>query len=374
MPRRAAIRHLVAIAAVAGTSGLAGPTAPAGADPVGDRLDAQRRQAERVISRIDGSRRALEPVIQRYDLASERLSETKSAIAENTERLETASDNLGRAQYNLAMSLVRRYKNPEPDAFSLVLSARSIEGALAELELYDRANGYNSRTLIAIRHYRIEKAQRQRALTKQREVRTRAFGDQQAARTRIESTIAANRRYLRSLRRDIKRLVAEKRRQERLAAERAERLARAALARYRVTYGGGIGGSAAGAGIVLPPGNSLGVQAVRIAMRYLGTPYVWGGEQPGGFDCSGLTQFSYAQVGISLPRVTYQQIRTGVAVPRTSLAPGDLVFFNNAHHMGMYIGAGNMVHAPHTGDVVKVSSLNIGWYAATYIGAVRVTR
>ena len=372
MPRRATILCLAAIVAAAIGAGLAILSPPAGADPAAD-LAAKRRQAAGVIEHIDRSRRALEPVIQRYNLASERLRETEAQIAENTARLETASDNLGRAQYNLAMSLVRRYKNRRPDAFALVLSARSIDGALAELELYDRANSFNSRTLIAIRHYRLEKAQRQRALSRQRDVRAQAFRDQKAARTRIESTIAANRRYLRSLRRDIKRLVAEKRRQERLAAERAERLARAALARYRATYGGGIGGSAPGSGVVLPPGNSLGVHAVRVAMQYLGTPYVWGGEGPGGFDCSGLTQYSYSQVGISLPRVTYQQIRVGVAVPRTSLAPGDLVFFSNAHHMGMYIGGGNFVHAPHTGDVVKVSNMNIGWYAASYIGAVRVT-
>ncbi len=108
-------------------------------------------------------------------------------------------------------------------------------------------------------------------------------------------------------------------------------------------------------------------------MRYLGTPYVWGGASPGGFDCSGLVAYAYSQVGVSLPHYTGAQWNVGVGVSRSDLQPGDLVFFNGLGHVGIYIGGGQFIHAPHSGDVVKISSLSESWYAATYVGARRVT-
>ena len=91
-----------------------------------------------------------------------------------------------------------------------------------------------------------------------------------------------------------------------------------------------------------------------------------------GFDCSGLVMYAYAQVGVSLPHSSYAQYNVGVAVPRDQLQPGDLVFFDGLGHVGLYIGGGMFVHAPHTGTVVQVASLDSGWYAATYVGARRI--
>lgn len=97
---------------------------------------------------------------------------------------------------------------------------------------------------------------------------------------------------------------------------------------------------------------------VETALSYHGIPYVWGGASPAGFDCSGLTMYVYAQHGVDLPHHAASQYMMGVAVDPTSLQPGDLVFFGSpVHHVGMYIGGGYFVHAPHTGDFVKVSRL-----------------
>lgn len=127
---------------------------------------------------------------------------------------------------------------------------------------------------------------------------------------------------------------------------------------------------------ILPPTNTLGGQAVALAYRYLGVPYVWGGESPSGFDCSGLTMYVYGQLGIKLGHYTGFQYYAGLRVTRDQLEPGDLVFFhaNSAgvpQHEGMYIGNGSFIHAPHTGDVVKISSLFDTRYALAYLGAVR---
>jgi NlpC/P60 family len=124
------------------------------------------------------------------------------------------------------------------------------------------------------------------------------------------------------------------------------------------------------------PTNTLGGQAVALAYEFLGIPYVWGGATPAGFDCSGLAMYVYAQLGIKLGHYTGFQYYEGRRVSRDQLEAGDLVFFhaNSAgvpQHEGMYIGDGSFIHAPQTGDVVRISSLFETRYALSYVGAVR---
>jgi NlpC/P60 family len=124
---------------------------------------------------------------------------------------------------------------------------------------------------------------------------------------------------------------------------------------------------------------TIGEQAVAIAMRFLGVPYVWGGADPlTGFDCSGFTLYVYAQLGIHLTHYTGSQFTEGLRLPREVLEPGDLVFFDDdlvhgPQHEGIYIGGGRFIQAPHTGDVVKISSLDDPRYGLRYAGAVRPT-
>lgn len=124
------------------------------------------------------------------------------------------------------------------------------------------------------------------------------------------------------------------------------------------------------------------MKAVQAALAVRGTPYSYGGGTASGpsfgiaqgskikgFDCSGLTLYAYAQVGITLPHYTGSQLTSGTRVSQSELKPGDLVFFySDVHHMGLYIGGGNMVHAPQTGDVVKVAPIS----GRPFAGGVRV--
>jgi cell wall-associated NlpC family hydrolase len=124
---------------------------------------------------------------------------------------------------------------------------------------------------------------------------------------------------------------------------------------------------------------SIGQQAVALAEQFLGVPYVWGGADPlTGFDCSGLVMYVYGQLGVHLTHYTGAQYLEGLRLPRELLQPGDLVFFDDdpvhgPQHEGIYIGDGRFVQAPHTGDVVKISSLDDPRYGFTYVGAVRPT-
>jgi cell wall-associated NlpC family hydrolase len=94
-------------------------------------------------------------------------------------------------------------------------------------------------------------------------------------------------------------------------------------------------------------------------MSKIGSPYVWAASGPDSFDCSGLVVWAFAQAGRpGLPHSTYSLVGMGVEVPMDQLQPGDLVFGYGDGHVGIYVGGGNMVHAPHSGDVVKVASIS----------------
>lgn len=113
-------------------------------------------------------------------------------------------------------------------------------------------------------------------------------------------------------------------------------------------------------------GSGTAARAAEIALAQQGAPYVWGAEGPDSFDCSGLAVYAFRQVGVSLPHHTGALWEAGPHVSRSELRPGDLVF-TSSHHMGIYVGNGQMVHAPQTGEVVKVSDI---W---SFHGAVRVS-
>ncbi|GAA3972642.1 C40 family peptidase [Actinomadura viridis] len=116
-------------------------------------------------------------------------------------------------------------------------------------------------------------------------------------------------------------------------------------------------------------GTGKAAQALRLAMGKIGRPYVWGAAGPTTFDCSGLIMWAYKQVGISLPHYTGSQWNAGTHISRGQMQPGDLVFFySDLHHVGMYVGDGKMLHAPQTGDVVKISPIG----GRPFAGAVRV--
>lgn len=124
-----------------------------------------------------------------------------------------------------------------------------------------------------------------------------------------------------------------------------------------------------------------GANVVAETEKYLGVPYLWGGFTPVGFDCSGLVQYVYKQLGITLERTTYYQVHQGKTVNRNDLRPGDLIFFttnesdpNDISHVGIYKGNDLFIHAPKPGDVVRISNLNSAYYSNAYYVAKRIIK
>lgn len=128
--------------------------------------------------------------------------------------------------------------------------------------------------------------------------------------------------------------------------------------------------------VVRGKGSIGGIEFVNQAKSFLGTPYVWGGSQPGGFDCSGFIYYLAAQRGISIPRTADVQFNIGKPVDRSNLQAGDLVFFSTYEpgpsHVGIYMGDGNFIHASSAGRGVIITSLSKAYYVERYLGARRV--
>lgn len=116
----------------------------------------------------------------------------------------------------------------------------------------------------------------------------------------------------------------------------------------------------------------FGNRIVSYARHFLGVPYRWGGSSPQtGFDCSGFVRYVYGHFGVVLPHSSFGDLVRGHRVPRRWLRPGDLVFFSGASHVGIYVGSGRFIDAPHSGAVVRITTMH-GWYGASYYGARRL--
>jgi cell wall-associated NlpC family hydrolase len=191
----------------------------------------------------------------------------------------------------------------------------------------------------------------------------------------VLAILAERRRVLESARGELRQLIREEEErqrreaeQQRLRALEAQRAARAAAAARAASPAQMATPSSPVTDA--PPSGGGNAAVVSIAMRYLGVPYVWGGASPSGFDCSGLASYVYAQIGKSVPHYTGAIWAKFPKVAPGDLQPGDMVFFYpSLSHVGIYIGNGQFIHAPRTGDVVKISRL--ADRMGNYVGAVR---
>jgi len=348
---------------------------PAVGDPS---IASKQAEAQSVMGQVQQLDANLERVIQAYDLATVKLNRVRADLKANEAQLQVAKQSLKHAQAALSARLVSLYTSGgQSDSLEVLLGASSLDDLVNRFNTANRISSQDSQVLGQVAHFDNE--------VKAREVRLKHANAEAAAlvreraseRASIQGQLASRRALLSSIRGQIVHLQAqEAARQAELRRELAARIAAQqqqapAVALSSTVAPVGASSSSTGSVSIGPAPPQTHSSVVSIAMQYLGVPYRWGGASPSGFDCSGLVMYVFAQVGVSLPHSSYAQYGMGSPVSRDQLQPGDLVFFDGLGHVGIYVGGGSFIHAPHTGDVVRISSLS-GWYASSYVGARRI--
>jgi peptidoglycan DL-endopeptidase CwlO len=375
---RPRIRHIpVVLCAVAVAFGVAS-AATAEPGPVASK----QAEAQSIISQISSIETELSTAVERWNLANVRLANIAHDLQRSRWELGVARVNLKRAQTALAQQALSVYTSSDSNGtIEVLLGSASLDDLLTRIDTVNRVSDQRSSVVGDVTTFRSYVARQTARLHHAQSEQKRIVAERLAEKHSIESKLAERNRLLQSVRAEIEHLRAvEAARQAELARQAREQQAREALQPQVASIGVAVGSTqsapAAAAPapvtpvpVAAPPSNHGGV--VGIAMQYLGTPYVWGGASPGGFDCSGLVMYAYSQVGVSLPHSSYAQYGAGVPVSMSELQPGDLVFFYGLGHVGIYIGGGSFIHAPHTGDVVKISSIS-GSYASSFVGARRI--
>jgi cell wall-associated NlpC family hydrolase len=335
-------------------------------------ITSKRAQAEAIMAEVESMQADLGQTIEAWNYANIELDRIEGDLATNAKHLTAARKSLGVAQRRIQTRLRDLYVNGEGDStLEVILGSRSLDDIITRLDAIERVSSQDARILQTVKKYRKEVEARRENLQEARADQAHIVAEQAAQKQSIESQIAEQNQLLASVEDEIAEMRAEEqRRQAALAAQaraRAQAVQLAAQAASQASYDTE----------VVVPTYDADVPAARyshvvgIALQYLGVPYVWGGSSPStGFDCSGFTMYVYAQVGVSLPHHAASQWNYGTPVPYDQLAPGDLVFFSGLGHMGMYIGNDQFIHAPHTGDVVKISSLSER--GSSYVGARRL--
>ncbi|MFG2313742.1 C40 family peptidase [Streptomyces tendae] len=331
---RARTAATITLAGAATAAGLGGGTGHADPQPtaaqVRAKVDKLYQEAEVATEKYNGAK-------EKADAAERRLEELRDAAARKEDRLNSAREALGSvaaAQY--------RSGGLDP-ALQLALSSdpdRYLDGAA----FAERAG---SRQQAAVGRVRKELREIERLRGAAR-VEVSSLKSRRAELKRHRETVTGK---LAAARRLLSRLTAEER------ADAGDRASRSAP------------GPRESLSASAQAPNSRAAAAVAYAYQKLGSPYVWGATGPNAFDCSGLTQAAYRAAGVSLPRTTYAQIDAGRRVPRSELLPGDLVFFySGISHVGIYVGKGQMIHAPNPSAPVRVAPVD----EMPFAGATRV--
>ncbi|GHF47640.1 hypothetical protein GCM10010218_31310 [Streptomyces mashuensis] len=299
------------------------------------------RQAEVATQKYDGAK-------EKADRARAEVGRLQDEAARKTERLNAARNALG------SFATAQYRAGGVPTGVRLLLShspERFLEGAA----LADRAGAEQAGAVARVQH----------ELREVRQVRATA-GTRLAELRREEAALAAHKRTIESKLDRARRLLSELPAGQRTAVEAANGATDAATGAAATAADGAADGAKAAAGSAaagvhdaVQAASGRAARAVAYAYGALGKPYVWGATGPSSFDCSGLTQAAWQAAGVSLPRTTYTQITAGRRIARDRLAPGDLVFFYpGVSHVGLYIGDGKMIHAPHPGAPVRIAPVD----------------
>ncbi len=403
---RLGARPIIGLLLVAGVTLAGVGVNVARAETPAHKIARLRSQAAEAQAAIDHMNDQVETVVEEFNANHEALQATLDRQRDTGRRLEDARKRLGGAESLMGDRMRAIYMGGPVTGLEQMLEVRSVADAITLAQYQESASDSDVQTIDAVRQRRRELDSVATDLNGQRREQEQLQARLDGQRRDIQSKLAQQRDYLARLGTDVKRAMAEEQqRQEelqrqalarKLAADKAreqaareaavaaqrDKAAKDAAARASASGGSGSGsggsssdsrhgstGSLSSASSAPAP-TSAASQAVAYAKAQLGKPYVWSAEGPNSFDCSGLTMMAWRSAGVSIPRVAAAQYDMGRHISRSSLEPGDLVFFGSPiHHVGMYVGGGMMIEAPYTGQVVRYHTID----RSDYAGATRPT-
>jgi cell wall-associated NlpC family hydrolase len=328
--RRAAFALVVAACLLSLIWTAASPASP---------ISTKKARLKAVQTKLDAVYVQVEMAVEKYNQATSQLDTVELKIKENQRLLDLAERNLQLANKQLKVRAANIYKSRDVGIVDVLFQADSFDELITQLDMMNRIGNSDVDTVKAIAAYRRDIKDRRLELEVDKEAAAKLVADRAAQKSQIIGLESRLEKMTHGLKAEIKRL--------------REKAAAAARLAAQQSWGG----------VVPPPvdPNSPGhPEIVTIAQRYFGVPYVWGGAGTSGFDCSGLTMYCYAQIGIQMSHGATDQQRQSTPVSLSDVRPGDLVFFGNAsysHHVAIYAGGGSVIEAPHTGDVVRYGSL-----------------
>jgi len=304
-------------------------------------IDRAKADAQALLNLIEKLDEELSEATEEYNYAAQQLEDTQAKIKKTTKNISKAETDLETAQEQLNQRLVNIYKSGKLSMLDVIFEASSFSDLISRMNQWERVGRQDSQLVDQVGTYKHDVAEQKAELEVQLKDQENETELAETAKKKVLAQLEKQEKALKGKEKQIAQLKKEE-------AKRQAKLKAEAEARRKFL--------ASRPGIV-----------INTAMRYLGVKYVWGGSSPKGFDCSGLVKYCYAKVGVSLPHSSRMQYNYGRHVSRSQLKPGDLVFFfNPIHHVGVYIGNGNMIHA--SAGRVHIAAV----WKSSYHGASRI--
>jgi cell wall-associated NlpC family hydrolase len=272
----------------------------------------------------------IENTLRKLDDSKNEISKTGNDIKSLEQQIKNNDTDISTHKDILKKRVRAAYINGSDGYIKMILDSKDFADFISRAEAIKTIVAFDNKTIASLN----DKKQKM-------DVEKKGLSEKNAKLLILKSDNEKKLAKLNSDKENQKKLIAQSKEAEKVYASASESSTKATLSRG-----------------AMPVAGSNAV--VNYAYGFLGTRYVWGGTSPSGFDCSGFTQYVYAHFGVGIGRTTFEQINDGATVSRDQLQPGDLILFgtaSNPHHVGMYVGGGMYIHAPQTGDVVKVSSL-----------------
>ncbi|MEU8546785.1 C40 family peptidase [Streptomyces roseoverticillatus] len=333
------VRVTVLSAAVATAAAAMAP--PAGARPADTARD--DRSGGTVKSQVDRLYEQAERATEKFNAAGERAGELRRKVAEATDRVARGQERVNHMRTALGMIAAAQYRSGAVDPALQLLLSSDPDGYLERAATLDRVSDRQSEQLKAL-------LGAQRALRQERTEAARMLGELEDTRKAVEHH-----------KREVEGKLATARRLLNALPEADRRAyARASRSGGTRTLDDRSGGGLLGGLQDLTAASGRGAAAAMAARSAVGSPYAWGATGPGAFDCSGLMQWAYGRAGVGLPRTSQAQRNAGRHVPLSEARPGDLVIYrDDASHVGMYVGNGQVIHAPYPGARVRYDPANM---------------